>query len=83
MATKNSGVEKKHLPEISRKDLGIFLRRSRKAARLTQIDVSKALGISQSAWSKFENGIHEPIVTIFMRFCMLTKVPPDAITPRS
>lgn len=83
MANKSLGSEKRNLPEISRKDLGLFLKRARKSARLTQIDVSRALGISQSAWSKFENGIHEPIVTVYMRFCVLAKVPPESLIPRS
>ena len=46
---------------------------------MTQIDVSQALGISQSAWSKFENGIHEPIITVYMKFCVLTKTPSDGL----
>ena len=69
----------KSLPKISRAELGRFLKAARKKRGLTQVDVSEALGISQSAWSKFENGIHEPIITVYMQFCVLVKLSPDEL----
>jgi transcriptional regulator with XRE-family HTH domain len=69
----------KNIPEISRKYVGQVLRERRKKAGLTQIDISEKLGISQSAWSKFENGLHEPTIILFMRFCVLTNTPVDVL----
>ena len=69
----------KQIPDISRKFVGRVLKDRRKKAGLTQIDISGALRISQSAWSKFENGLHEPTVILFMRFCVLTNTPMNVL----
>ena len=66
-------------PKFSRKQMGEFFYERRKSAGLTQMDVSAALGISQSAWSKFENGLHEPTCSFFLRFCLVTKTSPEAM----
>jgi hypothetical protein len=44
---------------------------------MTQITVAKALGISQGALSKLENGTLMPSTTNWYMFCELAKIPPD------
>lgn len=46
------------------KKYGKLLKNERKARNLTQIDLAKAIGISQQAISYYENDINEPSISI-------------------
>ena len=53
------------------------LKTGRKKLGMSQIEMSKALGISQSSISKLEAAILEPSAIDWIRFCLITSTPPD------
>tara|TARA_R110000824_G_scaffold94009_7_gene227230 strand:+ start:113 stop:343 length:231 start_codon:yes stop_codon:yes gene_type:complete len=54
--------------------VGLAVRRLRKRAGLTQRQVTSALGLSSSAWSKVEHGLVNPGVLQLARFAQLAGV---------
>ena len=53
------------------------LKEIRKEKYLTQADVAKAIGISVSAYSNYEQGIREPSLEILIALCKFFKVSAD------
>ena len=55
------------------------LRSTRKKLGLTQIDLAKVMGISQSALSKMENAKLEPSARQWLEFCRATGIRADVL----
>jgi transcriptional regulator with XRE-family HTH domain len=55
------------------------LHKVRKHRELSQKDVAKALGITQSTLSKMEHGKLIPSAVQWYDFCQLTKIPMDSL----
>ena len=53
------------------------LRKIRKERNLKQGEVSKALGVTLSAYSNYEQGIREPSLEILVNLCKLYEVSAD------
>ena len=53
------------------------LKTGRKKLGMSQIEMSKVLGISQSSISKLEAAILEPSAIDWIRFCQISATPPD------
>lgn len=64
---------------ISVQDTARMIRTVRKHLKLTQIFVSKKLGVSQGSLSKMETGKAEPSALQWMEFCRMTGVPMDVL----
>lgn len=60
-------------------DTARVLRAVRKQLKLTQVFVSKKMGISQGSLSKMETGKAEPSALQWMEFCRVTGIPADAL----
>lgn len=66
--------EKKYVKKIGR-----LMKVSRKGAHLTQVEVSKKLGIEQGTLSKMENGILMPSAVQWFDFCRIVKIDTDCL----
>jgi transcriptional regulator with XRE-family HTH domain len=64
---------------VLQKETGLRIAAIRNLAGLTQGQVIKNLGVSQSAWSKWENGIRMADVFVMTRFAARFKVSLDLI----
>ena len=53
------------------------LRELRKELNLTQKEVAKAIGITVSAYSNYEQGLREPPYAILVNLCKFFKVTSD------
>ena len=58
------------------------LKTGRKKLGMSQIEMSKVLGISQSSISKLEAAILEPSAIDWIRFCQISSTPPDIFMKR-
>jgi len=56
-----------------------ILRATRKKLALTQYSVAAILGISQSCYSRMENGKLIPSASDWLEFCVYTKIPSDSL----
>ena len=65
--------------KITVQDTSKLIRGVRKHLKLTQVLVSKKLGVSQGSLSKMETGKAEPSAIQWVEFCRLTGVPMDAL----
>ena len=59
--------------------LGERLQTTRVLARIEQGDMAARLGVSRSTVSKWERGITEPTVSMFVRWAQETEQPVEAI----
>jgi transcriptional regulator with XRE-family HTH domain len=69
MRTRNENEKKTTV----RKQIGETIRAVRKSKGMTQVVVARAIGVSQSNFSKFEAGILEPSASQWFAFCQVTK----------
>ena len=60
--------------KIAAKHISEIMHRSRVVKRMTQMELAGSLGISQSAYSKMENGILIPSAVQWFEFCELMDV---------
>jgi|GEM_PF-6006709 len=65
--------------KITVNDTARVIRTARKHLKLTQVLVSKKLGVSQGSLSKMETAKAEPSALQWMEFCRMTGVPMDAL----
>ncbi|MCM2278183.1 MAG: helix-turn-helix domain-containing protein [Oligoflexia bacterium] len=65
--------------KITVQDTARILRGVRKQLKLTQVIVSKKMGISQGSLSKMETAKAEPSAIQWMEFCRTTGIPTDAL----
>lgn len=65
--------------KITPADTARILRSVRKQLRLTQIFVSKKLGVSQGSLSKMETAKAEPSAIQWLEFCRMTGIPADVV----
>ena len=72
-------MERPQRIRVSVEDVARILHLLRKKKGLTQKILSDQLGISQSNYSKMENGILEPSAIQWMTFCQLMGVNTDLI----
>ena len=54
-----------------------ILKQLRQQKDVTQKEVARCLGISESAYSNYEQGIREPSIDILKRLCLYYEVPSD------
>ncbi|MCM2324194.1 MAG: helix-turn-helix domain-containing protein [Oligoflexia bacterium] len=64
---------------ITVQDTARVLRGVRKQLKLTQVVVSKKMGISQGSLSKMETAKAEPSAIQWMEFCRTTGIPTDVL----
>ena len=67
-------MEKQQKIKITVEDVARVLKTLRKKKNMTQKAVADELGISQSNFSKMENGLLEPSAIQWMIFCQLTGI---------
>lgn len=65
------------------KKYGKLLKNERKARNLTQIDLAKAIGISQQAISYYENDINEPSISICEKIADFYNITIDELIGRA
>jgi transcriptional regulator with XRE-family HTH domain len=66
--------------KTSAKRISAVMRAARKRKDLTQVEVSKQLGISQSALSKIENSLLIPSAPQWFEFCQYAGISPDCLS---
>ena len=59
---------------VVRKRISALVRAARKQKNLTQLDVARSLGVSQSSVSKIEAGLVTPSVIFWCEFCKLAEI---------
>ena len=67
------------MKKLTVKDTATMMRSVRKQLKLTQILVSKKLGVSQGSLSKMETAKAEPSALQWLEFCQLTGIPADVL----
>lgn len=60
--------------------LGELLRRGRAKAGLSQEEVGRQLGISQSVWARYEKGFHKPALYRLPKIAQLLDIPIAELT---
>ena len=65
--------------KVSVEDVSRILHSHRKKKGLTQKEVADELGISQSNFSKMENGLLEPSAIQWMMFCQMMGISTETI----
>jgi DNA-binding XRE family transcriptional regulator len=65
--------------KLSVQDTAKVMKAVRKQLKLTQVFVSKKLGVSQGSLSKMETGKAEPSALQWMEFCRMTAIPMDVL----
>jgi DNA-binding XRE family transcriptional regulator len=73
-------MEKQHTRiKVTVEDISRLLHSLRKKKGMTQKAVADELGISQSNFSKMENGLLEPSAIQWMTFCQMMGISTEAI----
>lgn len=72
-------MEKQHRIKVAVEDVARVLNTLRKKKGMTQKAIAAELGISQSNFSKMENGLLEPSAIQWMTFCQIMGVSTDLI----
>lgn len=67
----------------SKKNFGLRLRKCRENVRLSQLEVSKILGIHNSTYGKYELGVREPDVQMINKMADLYNVDVDWLIGRT
>jgi transcriptional regulator with XRE-family HTH domain len=57
------------------------MRKQREQKRLSQKDIAQALGVSQSAISKYEAGARVPSIVFWFDFCLFLGIDPSIHLP--
>lgn len=59
-----------------RKKIGLVVYRARKGKGMTQMRMSKIIGVSQATLSKIESGELEPRLSVWLKFCEKFEIHP-------